>query len=109
MGRIAAHLEKHMIKKLLIASALGLSVVTAGPLTAHAGVDLDVKVIIGVGGYGKNISCATGKRVVARHFNKVKVVECAGTTYRYIGYRKGKRFMVRVDGRAGHIKSVDRY
>ena len=109
MGRIAAHLEKHMIKKLLIASVLGLSVATAGPLTARADVDFDFKVIIGVGGYGKNISCATGKRIVARHFNKNKVVECAGTTYRYIGHRKGKRFMIRVDGRGGYIKSVDRY
>jgi hypothetical protein len=98
-----------MVKKFLMASVLGLSIAAAAPTAARADVDIDLNVVIGVGGFGKNISCATGRRIVDRHFNRVRAVDCIGTTYKYIGHRKAKRFLIRVDARGGYIKSVERY
>ena len=44
-----------------------------------AKADTDIIINLGFGGfYGKNISCATGARIVSQRFNSVRMNECKG-------------------------------
>ena len=96
-----------MIRKMLFAAALGLAV-TAGTPAARA--DVDITINLGYGGfYGKNVSCATGARVVARRFNSVTRRDCRGTRYVYSGRRNGKWYFVTVSSATGRITAVKRY
>jgi hypothetical protein len=57
-------------------------------------------------GYG-GISCRQGRNIVAERFNRVRVVECRGRTYTYIGRRHGDDFEVVLSSRSGRIINVD--
>lgn len=96
-----------MIRKTALAIAALLAMATADMTPARADVDIDIN--LGFGGfYGHNISCRTGARIVDRRFNRVRIVECAGRTYRYEGWRNGKRYIIRVSAYSGRIVSVQR-
>lgn len=49
------------------------------------------------------ISCGEGRAIVAARFNRVRVVECRGSIYTYLGRRKGATFRVLVSSRSGRI------
>lgn len=54
-------------------------------------------------GLESRISCGAGRSIVARRFNRVRVIECKGGTYTYIGRRNGASFKVLVDRRTGRV------
>jgi hypothetical protein len=49
------------------------------------------------------ISCGEGRAIVAQRFNRVRVVECRGGTYTYLGRREGDTFRIIVNSRTGRI------
>jgi hypothetical protein len=49
------------------------------------------------------ISCDAGRSIVAKRFNRVRVIECNGGTYTYVGRRNGASFKVLVDRRTGRL------
>jgi hypothetical protein len=49
------------------------------------------------------ISCGEGRAIVAERFNRVRVVECRGGIYTYLGRRQGDTFRVLVNSRSGRI------
>ena len=49
------------------------------------------------------ISCSDGRSLVAKRFNRVRVVECKGGTYIYLGRRNGATFRILVDRRTGRV------
>ncbi|WP_162918195.1 hypothetical protein [Taklimakanibacter deserti] len=49
------------------------------------------------------ISCGEGRAIVARRFNRVRVIECRGRTYTYSGRRNGETFRVLLNSRSGRI------
>jgi len=49
------------------------------------------------------ISCADGRAIVAKRFNRVRVAECKGGTYTYFGQRNGATFRILVDRRTGRV------
>jgi len=59
----------------------------------------------GYGGYG--ISCREGRNIVSERFDRVRVVECSGRTYTYIGHRHGGSFEVVLNSRSGRIIDVN--
>jgi hypothetical protein len=53
------------------------------------------------------ISCRQGRNIVSERFARVRVVECRGRTYTYIGRRHGDDFQVVLSSRSGRIINVD--
>jgi hypothetical protein len=53
------------------------------------------------------ISCGEGRLIVAQRFNRVRVVECRGGIYTYLGRRQGDTFRVMVNSRNGRIVGRD--
>lgn len=53
--------------------------------------------------FDDGISCREGRRIVDRRFNRVRVVECNGRTFTYVGRRDGETFRVSVSSRSGRI------
>lgn len=51
----------------------------------------------------RRISCGKGRAIVAARFNRVRVVECRGGTYTYLGRRRGETFRVLINPRTGRI------
>src|SRR5262245_33940002 len=49
------------------------------------------------------ISCGEGRAIVSERFNRVRVVECSGGTYTYLGRRSGETFRVLLNARTGPI------
>lgn len=49
------------------------------------------------------ISCGEGRDIVAERFNRVRVVECNGGTYTYLGRREGETFRILLSARTGRI------
>lgn len=49
------------------------------------------------------ISCGEGRGIVAERFNRVRVVECSGGTYTYMGRRGGDTYRIMVNARTGRI------
>lgn len=49
------------------------------------------------------IGCGEGRAIVAQRFNRVRVIECRGRTYTYLGRRHGEAFRIRLDARSGRI------
>lgn len=118
-----------MIVKSLIAAAAIAATLTMALPAQDAKADVDVTIGIGIGGlhpgygyndygygYGypaykpyshsRNVSCSTGRRIVDRSgFNRVKAVDCTLPGYRYTAWKKGHKYMVRMNGR-GHITGV---
>ena len=54
-------------------------------------------------GYGRGISCRAGRAIVAQRFNRVRVVDCKGRTFAYLGRRNGATFRVLVDRDTGRV------
>lgn len=52
------------------------------------------------------VSCGEGRAIVAERFNRVRVVECRGQTYTYLGRRSGDTWRILLNARTGRI--VDR-
>jgi hypothetical protein len=54
------------------------------------------------------IGCREGREILFdRGFRRVRVVECAGRTYTYIGRRHGDPFRILLSARSGRIVDVD--
>jgi len=49
------------------------------------------------------VSCGEGRAIVAEHFNRVRVIECDGGIYTYLGRREGDTFRVMLNSRTGRI------
>ncbi len=49
------------------------------------------------------ISCGEGRGIVAERFNRVRVVECNGGTYTYLGRRSGDTYRIMLNSRTGRI------
>lgn len=49
------------------------------------------------------ISCGEGRGIVAERFNRVRVVECNGGTYTYLGRRSGDTYRILLNSRTGRI------
>ena len=49
------------------------------------------------------IGCGEGRRIVAERFNRVRVVECNGGTYTYLGRRQGDTYRILLNARSGRI------
>ncbi len=122
-----------MIAKSLIAAAAVAATMTMALPAQDARADVDVTIGIGVGGYhpgygyngygygygdgygyqghkpySRQISCNKGRRIVDNSgFNKVKAVDCSLPGYRYTGWKKGHKYMVRMNGK-GNITGIKR-
>jgi hypothetical protein len=64
-------------------------------------------------GYGLparlRITCAEGRAIVdVRGYHSVRMIECRGNTYTYLGRRNGQSFKVAVNATTGRIASIDR-
>ena len=53
------------------------------------------------------ISCGEGRDIVSERFNRVRVVECSGRTFTYVGRRNGNTFQVVLSSRSGRVISAD--
>jgi hypothetical protein len=51
----------------------------------------------------RRVSCGEGRAIVAERFNRVRVVECNGGTYTYLGRRQGDTFRILLNARTGRI------
>jgi hypothetical protein len=49
------------------------------------------------------VSCGEGRAIVAERFNRVRVVECRGPTYTYLGRRQGDTYRIILNARTGRI------
>jgi len=49
------------------------------------------------------VSCGEGREIVAQRFNRVRVIECNGGTYTYLGRLEGDTFRVLLNSRTGRI------
>lgn len=49
------------------------------------------------------VSCRQGRAIVASRFNRVRVVECNGRTYTYLGRRQGDTYRIMLNARTGRI------
>jgi hypothetical protein len=49
------------------------------------------------------VSCGEGREIVAERFNRVRVVECNGGTYTYLGRSQGDTYRILVNARTGRI------
>lgn len=49
------------------------------------------------------VSCGEGRAIVAERFNRVRVVECNGGTYTYLGRRQGDTYRIMLNARTGRI------
>lgn len=109
-----------MIAKSLIAAALATSMAVALPASqAEAKTDIDISFGFGVGGfypgyyaaypaYDNHISCKKGAKIVDwSGFHNVKAIDCSLPGYRYMAWKNGHKYMVRVGG-SGHITSVNK-
>jgi hypothetical protein len=52
---------------------------------------------------GGRVSCGEGRAIVAARFNRVRVVECRGGTYTYLGRRQGDTYRILLNSRTGRI------
>jgi hypothetical protein len=49
------------------------------------------------------VSCGEGRAIVAERFNRVRVVECNGTTYTYLGRLQGDTYRILLNARSARI------
>lgn len=54
-------------------------------------------------GYAGRVSCGEGRHIVAERYNRVRVVECNGRIYTYLGRRHGDTFRIMLNSRSGRI------
>lgn len=123
-----------MIGKTLLAAAAIAAAVTATLPASQAKADVDVDIGIGIGGYYpgypayrdgypyggyrggygywrhdyRRISCHRGADIVDdAGFYRVKPVDCSAPSFGYSAWKRGHKYMVRVNG-YGSITSVRR-
>lgn len=110
-----------MIAKSLIAAAAVATMAAAMPMSqAEAKTTIDIDIGFGFGGgyYGgyydhhhakpKYISCKKGRKIVDwSGFNKVHAVDCSLPGYKYTAWKKGHKYLVKVNGK-GHIYAVNK-
>lgn len=95
-----------MIKMMMAAAGLsiGLMMMPVATVPAKAGVNIDINI-----GGKKRISCGRGRRIVEDYgFRNVRARNCNGSTYRYLGRRRGDTFVITLDSRRGRIVDVRR-
>ena len=104
-------------KSFIAATALTASVAAFAP--AQAGVHVDVNIgAVGVyPGYAyypyaypnrHTLSCRYGADILRRHnFRYVQPVDCRLPGYRYVAWKHGKRFVIRLSGN-GYITDIYR-
>jgi hypothetical protein len=51
----------------------------------------------------RRFSCGAGRAIVSERFNRVRVVECNGRTYTYIGRLRGDTWRILFNSRSGRI------
>lgn len=51
----------------------------------------------------RRVSCGEGRAIVSERFNRVRVVECNGGTYTYLGRREGDTYRIILNSRTGRI------
>ncbi len=49
------------------------------------------------------VSCREGRDIVAERFNRVRILECNGATFTYIGRRAGDDYRIMLSARTGRI------
>ena len=49
------------------------------------------------------VSCGEGREIVSERFNRVRVIECQGGTYTYLGRRQGDTYRILLNARTGRI------
>jgi hypothetical protein len=49
------------------------------------------------------VSCGEGRAIVSERFNRVRVVECNGATYTYLGRSQGDGYRILLNSRTGRI------
>lgn len=49
------------------------------------------------------VSCREGAEIVSERFSRVRIVECGGSVYTYLGRRYGDTFEIRLSSRTGRI------
>ena len=49
------------------------------------------------------VSCREGRAIVSERFNRVRVIECNGGTYTYLGRRQGDTYRILLNARSGRI------
>ena len=110
-----------MMKSLIAATAISLSVAAFAAAPAKADVDFDIGVVVStpgltiVGGHhgwhddwhGGGISCKYGRKVVKNAgYHNVKTKECVGDSYTFTGKMGGDKYRVKVSRWSGNIISV---
>ncbi|MGI9412382.1 MAG: hypothetical protein ACR2PM_01855 [Hyphomicrobiales bacterium] len=114
-----------MLKKSLIAAgAIAAAVIAFQPATADAGVSVSIE--LGVVGHGPGpgpgpdagpgpgprpsyrLTCRQIKRILRREhgFRDLRATDCQGSNYRFIGWRDGGRWKVKVKSRSGRVARV---
>ena len=54
------------------------------------------------------LSCGEGRAIVRdRGFNRVRILECQGRTFTYLGRRHGDTYRILVNSRTGRIADID--
>ena len=54
------------------------------------------------------LSCGEGRAIVRdRGFNRVRILECQGRTFTYLGHRRGDTYRILVNSRTGRIADID--
>lgn len=54
------------------------------------------------------VSCREGARIVSRRFLRVRIVDCDGRIYTYLGKRRGYTFEIKLNSRTGRIVDAER-
>jgi hypothetical protein len=81
-----------MIRALLITAVGAVGISAAG---------------IAVAGTPHSVGCSAGRAMVAeRGYQHVKVVECHGQFFTYLGTRLGHEYRITLDSRIGHISKL---
>ena len=101
-------------KSLIAAAAIASTMAVALPASQAQAGDVNIKIGVGFGGgfhghygYGpSHISCWKGAKIVDwSGFHNVKAFDCSLPSYRYTAWKKGKKYVVRLNGK-GHITNV---
>lgn len=53
--------------------------------------------------YADRVSCREGADIVSERFARVRIVECYGRVYTYLGRRHGETFQIELSARSGRI------
>ena len=112
-----------MMKKTILISALALAGAVAVSAPATAKVNLNIGSGVPLyggdcwhedcygGGYGYitpvpsfRISCSEGRSIVRDHgYRKVSARDCSGSTFKFIGWKFGDPWLIRLNSRSGSI------